>query len=421
MNESVGQQLRQAREARSLSLEQAAQATLLRLRYLRALEEDDIESLPSLVQARGFVRIYAGYLGLNVQACLAAMDGESLPVEAAPTVAGPPPPAREAVSSEQAETLFQEVGLKLRRQRELLGLTLDDVEGQTRLRVHYLRALEAGKLSELPSPVQGRGMLNNYAVFLGMNPEPLLLRFAEGLQAHLAARRAARPAPRPRVARRKKAGVSPLRRLLSGEVILLGGLVFALLIFVAWGAGRILAMRAGQTPSPTAPSIAEVLLAPASETLTPVLPTPTATQPSPAAVLPTLPSTADQTLETTLLAPISGAVQVYVTIRQRAWMRVLVDGEVQFEGRVIPGSAYQFAGEQQVEVLTGNGAALQVFYNQQDQGPMGDYGEVIDRIYTSAGIVAPTTTVTPTPTETERPSPTPRQSATLGSTPTPAP
>jgi hypothetical protein len=33
-------------------------------------------------------------------------------------------------------------------------------------------------------------MLSNYAIFLGFDPEPLLLRFAEGLQANLAARQA---------------------------------------------------------------------------------------------------------------------------------------------------------------------------------------------------------------------------------------
>ena len=44
------------------------------------------------------------------------------------------------------------------------------------------------------------------------------------------------------------------------------------------------------------------------------------------------------------------AVQVYLTIRQRAWMRVIVDGEIQFDGRVLPGSAYPFVGDTQVEV-----------------------------------------------------------------------
>jgi hypothetical protein len=108
-------------------------------------------------------------------------------------------------------------------------------------------------------------------------------------------------------------------------------------------------------------------------------------------------------------------VQVYLTIRQRAWMRVTVDGKVEFDGRVTPGSAFPFVGGYQVEVLTGNGAAIQVFFNGEDYGVMGEFGQLIDQIYTPQGILAPTATITQTP------SPTLPVTATPASTSTPAP
>jgi hypothetical protein len=74
---------------------------------------------------------------------------------------------------------------------------------------------------------------------------------------------------------------------------------------------------------------------------------------------------------------------------------------------VIPGSAYPFVGGSQVEILTSNGAAVQVFYNGQDLGALGDFGEVVDRIYTPGGII------TPTPGPTRTPAPTPRGTATV--------
>jgi hypothetical protein len=79
-------------------------------------------------------------------------------------------------------------------------------------------------------------------------------------------------------------------------------------------------------------------------------------------------------------------------------MRVTVDGQVAFEGRVLPGSAYPFSGEDRIEVVTGNGSGLQVYYNQQDLGPLGFAGEVVDRIFTSEGVQTPTATVTSTST-----------------------
>ena len=168
-----------------------------------------------------------------------------------------------------------------------------------------------------------------------------------------------------------------------------------------WAAIRVFALRSEEQPAPTAPSIAAVLLA-----------TSTATQPvSPAPVTPTIPVPAPAEAQPTegatqaaLPPPASGvSVQVYVTVRQRAWMRVIVDGEIEFEGRVVPGSAYQFTGEDKVEILTGNGAALQVFYNQNDLGLLGLLSEVVHQVYTLQGVQTPTPTITMTPTVTGRP------------------
>ncbi|HWQ84370.1 MAG TPA: hypothetical protein VN363_07380, partial [Anaerolineales bacterium] len=82
------------------------------------------------------------------------------------------------------------------------------------------------------------------------------------------------------------------------------------------------------------------------------------------------------------------------------------------QGRILAGSAYNFEGEERVELLTSNGAALQIFYNQQDQGILGLFSEAIFIVYTMDGVQTPTPTITPTGTTTPRPSPTPRQTAT---------
>ena len=60
MSLPIGEKLRQERLARKLSLEQVAQQTRIRLRYLEALEKGELDSLPSLTQARGFIRTGSG-------------------------------------------------------------------------------------------------------------------------------------------------------------------------------------------------------------------------------------------------------------------------------------------------------------------------------------------------------------------------
>lgn len=415
MNETIGNKLRQARKARSLSLEEASRATYMRLNYLQALESDDFDALPSKTQARGFLRAYASFLGLEPEPLLSALDAPQ--AQANQTVKSSDIPSTVQATSANppaAETIFKEIGQTLRRQRELLGLSLEDVERHTRLRLHQLQRLEEGDFDALPSPVQGRGMLNNYAIFLGLDPETLLLRFADGLQARLTINKTSKPLKR-RLLPAKMRLPSTLQRWFSLELFITFVVIVFLIGFVVWGMSRIFAINEEVTPTPTSPSIADILLATQTPGETPTTITSSAMPPAnlPAIVnQPTITETLD--IQTTT---IPGLVQLNVTIRQSAWMRVLVDGKEEFDGRVLPGAAYQFSGEKQVEILTGNAAALQVLFNQKDMGVLGTYGQVIDQIYTIEGVLAPTPSITPSPTETLRPSPTSRTTPTPSETP----
>ena len=61
----IGLVLERARKDRGLSLEEAERATKIRKRYLIGLEQDDHTVLPDAVYARGFLKTYANFLGLD--------------------------------------------------------------------------------------------------------------------------------------------------------------------------------------------------------------------------------------------------------------------------------------------------------------------------------------------------------------------
>jgi transcriptional regulator with XRE-family HTH domain len=65
MPAAIGETLRQARLAKGIELAQVEERTKLRVRYLRALEAEDWEALPGDAYARGFLRTYGDYLGLD--------------------------------------------------------------------------------------------------------------------------------------------------------------------------------------------------------------------------------------------------------------------------------------------------------------------------------------------------------------------
>jgi len=600
MTHSLGQQLKEERESQRLSLEKVFEATRIRIQYLQALEADDLSVMPSPVQARGYLRNYAEYLGLDVEQMLTEMrasgrpeiPGEvigpadefaaipqqepepvetqaaspaaavselieesasveepvsapslTVPVKAKPArrkkadgpttktraaaaeptttrrgrkkmepepapVIEPEPeiiqelaapveavvepvnveeavaqvePAPEPVLEENLQSdvpqpvdvsdslwqswlnrlgstlsarmkrrtlvpkeeplsesnpvlpepeivseavpplenpteILKEIGDELRERRELLSLHLEEVERNTHVKAHYLDALERGALDDLPSTVQTRGMLSNYATFLDLDVDTLLLRFADALQARHRERN-------PQKSGRKPGEpivpvMPPVRSFVAGDMIFGVGMVVLLVGFAIWGVSRVMTLQSQREVKPTAPSISDVLLAPpdpASFTATPTF-LPVESFPGEATVtveIPTLSANAD--------------VQLNLVAVERTYMRVLVDGEVAFEGRVVRGNAYPFEAESQIEDLVGSGAAIRIVYNGRDMGLMGTFGQVVNNIYLASEVITPTAlptdtpTITPTPTRTAVPTATLRPSSTPRPSATPAP
>ena len=495
--QTIGQKLKQARESKLLSLEKVFEATRIRVQYLKALEADDLSSMPSPVQARGYIRNYAEFLGLDFDQLLEAMRADksddelitpmdsvpgailpsalsSRPEPTLPPSLEPAPAMKEdsqprpiiedaiqpqetktdgAVSetlwpiwlnrlssvipvrvkrsevslpkSEESQTIelqepeaiepqdlqpsdeiFKEIGAELRKRREMLSLHISEVERNTRLKEHYIEALETGAMDKLPSTVQTRGMLSNYATFLDLDVDAILLRYADALQARHRERHLLKPLRE--LDQPILTNIPPLRSFIAGDLVF--GIGFAVLLvgFLVWAVNRVADLQSQQEIQLTAPSISDILLS----TSDPSLFTPTATlalieesQPTVTIVIPT------QNLNVN--------VQVNFVAVERTYMRVIVDATEVYNGRVEPGTSYPFEAEEQVEVLVGNGAAIRVVYNGRDLGLLGGFGQVVNNIYREAEIVTPTALPTQIPTRTFTPTATLRPTSTSVPTNTP--
>lgn len=543
MTETIGQQLKKTREYRHLTLEKVEETTHIRLKFLRALEADDYSAMPSPAQARGFLRNYAQYLGLDLDQMVDVLraarpepeaeeevvfegaqaafsqeseqiepevekettssepfwqtwlrrfrresgqqdeepasqpdpstssgqrpepapvlesestletdivpalspqgegdagpsveseadeDGETAAIEPRPkfwaSILGwanirilrkqadsasamseaeepepdPETPAEPALSSQE---ITNKIGLQLRQRREMLSLTLEEIEHHTRMRAQFLSALEKGNFDELPSPVQTRGMLSNYARFMDLDVDGLLLQFAEALQESHRERHPEKTARKRRQAN-IPSSVPTLRSFITGDLFFGIGMVSLLVVFSVWGISRVIALQSEQQievqAEATGPSISEALIG-----------TPVETVVSEVTLIPAEDTPIPDLLEGTLEIPtqdLNVNVQVNIVAVERTFLRVTVDGEVAFDGRTIPGVAYLFEAEQSVEVLAGNGAALRVVYNQRDLGLLGGFGQIASFIYTADEILTPTPVIPPTPTNTPFVSPTP--------------
>jgi cytoskeletal protein RodZ len=453
MADTPGYLLKIRRVSKNLNIAQVAKATRIRTIYIQAMEDDDFASLPSRVHARGFLRAYAEFLGLNAEDLITKLATEYQHHN--PDIADKPSelhndtildtssePGKETFSedliiissepsiekaeekvdlfqqesiqtSEQQKILpqlnskkiFSSIGDKLRNQREALSLSLNEVEKHSRVLKRYLEAIEAGEFDELPSSVQSRGMLTNSSRFLEIDTDEILLLFADGLQAQLLEKhQSEKRQSSSAISSRNK--YSLIRRYVSIDLLFGSGLIILLIIFAIWGTGKVIDLSNATASTGSAASISDIILTPIqSATIAGVEET----------IQTVTIGTSTPAIDATYSEiPVNGQgqVQVYVVVLQRTWLRISVDNKISLEGRVEPGNAYSFNGNKQVQVLTGNGAALQIIYNQTDLGVMGAFGEVVENIYTPNSIIKPTATITPTPTITPKPSMTPRFTST---------
>src|SRR5262245_19176391 len=88
----LGNTLSRARRARGITLEDAERDTHVSKKYLLALESEDFSAFPAPVYARGFLRTYSRYLGLNPEELIRIFPNGELTVDITPlpTVTRPP-------------------------------------------------------------------------------------------------------------------------------------------------------------------------------------------------------------------------------------------------------------------------------------------------------------------------------------------
>lgn len=319
---------------------------------------------------------------------------------------------------------MEDIGRLLRESREQLGLTLEEVERATRIRQHHLEALERGEPGSLPSPVQARGFLHNYADFLGLDSDEVLLRYSESLQGE--ARTEAAPT-------RGRAATDAVevrnRRLpwLTSDLLIAGTIIVLVFAVLIWGGGQVLAtVRAEQSAEPEQELSLVVESSPtAADTIPTADPAPTGA----GGPVVTVPEGSEGTLPPELLGEeFSGdGINLRLLVEKRAFLEVTVDGQVEFSGRVAPGEILEFQGQELIQLVTGNARGIRVVYNGDDLGVLGTVGQVVTRFWSAAGEITPTPSATApasaTPTLADTPTPadtlTPTAPATATSTPVP--
>jgi cytoskeleton protein RodZ len=269
----------------------------------------------------------------------------------------------------QADKL-SEIGAQLKQARETQHIPLHQITSTTLIAERHLKAIEEGDLDRLPEPIYVQGFIRKYGQALGMQELaedfPLL------------------PSEPKHSLKMPKAELRPFH-------------LYALYLSVIAIAVSLLANFFNQAKAPSTSAVKPNLsksaqVKPPSKTkggnLGKVggsnLP-PSNSNRSPLGV-------DEPTTE------LNKPINLGISTTDAAWLRVDVDGKIQFEGTLPKGSSRNWSADREIKVVAGNGGAVMVVLNEQSVGTLGKTGQVVEKVFNLGGNQAePSPKLSPNP------------------------
>ena len=269
------------------------------------------------------------------------------------------------------------LGQYLREAREAKEIEIEDVVAQLRIRQPILDSFEAGEFEIRGVPeIQVRGLLRIYGRFLELDEDHVLLLYDQmrlaqekGRRGRRGRRRRPEPVEEPysstqplqeiELVERRSSGCSGVLRALF--LLLLSAAAVAVIAFVTL---ELVGVELGAEPE-TATEAPEVA--------------PSATAVAPATEAPEL------TVAFALnRAQYSGSgILVSLLLTQRSWLSLEVDGAEVYTGIAAAETLLEYSAESEVLLSAGNALALDLIWNGQRQGQIGERGQRVDIRFTA--------------------------------------
>jgi cytoskeleton protein RodZ len=232
-----------------------------------------------------------------------------------------------------------EFGARLKREREMREVSIDELTKATRISARFIEALENEDWEKLPGGVFGHGFVRSIARYLGLDEEALLAEY------DLARAETAQPiAPKP-----EERIPSPPKWISALAIVVI--LLFVVAVFYAgrYGWQRFVAFRAAhRSHSSSAAGGQEAGTSTAS------------------------PTTTDPGAKGSSDSPILLDLSVSTSAPTR--VRILADGQQVLDADLPAGETRHFSANQQFEVTAGDSSAVLLELNGQAMPPVGAPG-----------------------------------------------
>lgn len=299
-------------------------------------------------------------------------------------------------------------GDRLKKEREQRSISLDDIALSTKIGTRMLRALEEEKFDQLPGGIFNKGFVRAYARHVGLDEEQAISDYMAALgetqQRSVAPEIAVMPKPEGTHERRRDPVQDTAERERVADIpwgLLALALLLAALVFATWSYYHRSRReeRGSATPnssteiSPAVPVTAASGLQkgplPRDGNKAASTPIPTTDQAAPQA------STVAQAAlhaSAPLQEPAAGTFTVSLKGNddsEECWVSIVVDGQPPVEATLSPPYEKVVQAKNEVVVKAGSIGALDIFFNGQKLGRLGEYGTVRTLTFHKDGLQPP--------------------------------
>lgn len=262
--------------------------------------------------------------------------------------------------------LMGSFGENLRREREMRGVTLQEISAATKISVRFLKSIENEEFSRLPGGIFSRSFVRAYARYLGLDEDPLLEEYQQAAKASSEVDLSQFSPPK---AYSRSEGHS--RHALWAVVIAVGLLAIG---FALWRhshrpleepvAARSAPAGSGLPAASTSPTAAS-----GGSTQ------PAAGKPASGGVLAAT-STMGRAPKLPPVTDADGKLVLQIAATERSWVAIDADGNSVLQGVMDPNTVKTFKADASFDVLTGNAQGVILTLNGQTMKPLGREGEV---------------------------------------------
>ncbi|MGJ3240195.1 MAG: RodZ domain-containing protein [Anaerolineae bacterium] len=280
------------------------------------------------------------------------------------------------------------LGRYLRESREAKELTLEQAVQALRIRRDILESFEQGEFNVLDSTVRVRGMLRNYAHYLGLDEERVLQYHEAAITSNpkrrrRLSRRDTQELVAPRTITDTPPAMPAVRVASEPSSFSVGAILRNLtMLLVSVAALAVIVFVIAERFDWFAPQTTEETPAMLSEATQPIVGDGTL----PPTLTPSLTPRTDIATDTPDVALSISGIQVALQMRQRSWVRVTVDDVTQYTGILDPEESFTYTANDVVEIVAANAAALDINFNGVQQQPFGARGQQVTVRFTPVGV-----------------------------------